>query len=136
MLTPAQINEFKTQGYLRGAKVLDDAEVEILRAEVEPPLQTIGPAADQDRDAAGRGHVHAFDVGIAAGAIKRFTAGGGPQFGTGEAFAERRCLAQRQDAAAHAAAGKGGIGIHGAHARGLGGGIEQPRIAAARLVVA
>ncbi|MCF7759973.1 MAG: phytanoyl-CoA dioxygenase family protein [Cephaloticoccus sp.] len=35
MLTPAQIAEFKTQGYLRSAKVLDDAQVEILRAEVE-----------------------------------------------------------------------------------------------------
>ena len=35
MLTPAQITEFKTQGYLRSAKVLDDDQVEILRAEVE-----------------------------------------------------------------------------------------------------
>ncbi|MFI5357322.1 MAG: phytanoyl-CoA dioxygenase family protein [Opitutales bacterium] len=35
MLSPAQINEFKTQGYLRGPKVIDDAEVETLRAEVE-----------------------------------------------------------------------------------------------------
>ncbi len=35
MLTPTQITEFKTQGYLRGAKVLDDDQVEILRKEVE-----------------------------------------------------------------------------------------------------
>jgi ectoine hydroxylase-related dioxygenase (phytanoyl-CoA dioxygenase family) len=35
MLTPAQIAEFKSQGYLRGATVIDDAQVEILRAEVE-----------------------------------------------------------------------------------------------------
>ncbi|MEI7552307.1 MAG: phytanoyl-CoA dioxygenase family protein [Verrucomicrobiota bacterium] len=33
MLTPAQIAEFKSQGYLRGAKVLSDAVVEELRAE-------------------------------------------------------------------------------------------------------
>jgi phytanoyl-CoA hydroxylase len=44
MLTPAQINEFQTQGYLRGAKVLDDAEVEILRAEVERVI------AERDRE--------------------------------------------------------------------------------------
>ena len=35
MLTPAQIAEFKSQGYLRGAKVLSDAEVEELRAEIQ-----------------------------------------------------------------------------------------------------
>ena len=35
MLTPAQVNEFKTQGYLRGPTVLTDAEVEALRSEVE-----------------------------------------------------------------------------------------------------
>jgi len=35
MLTPAQISEFHSQGYLRAATVLDDAQVEILRSEVE-----------------------------------------------------------------------------------------------------
>ncbi len=34
MLTPAQIAEFKANGYLRGSAVLSDAEVEALRAEV------------------------------------------------------------------------------------------------------
>ena len=33
MLTPVQINEFKTQGYLRGPKVLTDAQVDELRDE-------------------------------------------------------------------------------------------------------
>ena len=35
MLTPAQIAEFKTLGYLRGAKVLSDTEVDELRAEIQ-----------------------------------------------------------------------------------------------------
>lgn len=35
MLTPVQIAEFKSQGYLRGAKVLNDAQAEILRGEIE-----------------------------------------------------------------------------------------------------
>lgn len=35
MLSPEQISEFKQQGYLRGSKVLTDAEVEALRADVE-----------------------------------------------------------------------------------------------------
>jgi ectoine hydroxylase-related dioxygenase (phytanoyl-CoA dioxygenase family) len=34
MLTPAQIRQFHDVGYLRGPKVLDDAEVEVLRDEV------------------------------------------------------------------------------------------------------
>ncbi len=35
MLTPAQVQEFKSTGYLRGPRVLSDAEVDVLRAEVE-----------------------------------------------------------------------------------------------------
>ena len=35
MLTPAQIAEFKSQGYLRGPKVLTDVQVDELRAEME-----------------------------------------------------------------------------------------------------
>jgi phytanoyl-CoA hydroxylase len=35
MLTPAQIAEFKSTGYLRGAQVLTDAQVDELRVEVE-----------------------------------------------------------------------------------------------------
>jgi len=35
MLTPAQIAEFQSQGYLRGAKVLSDEQVETLRSEIE-----------------------------------------------------------------------------------------------------
>lgn len=35
MLSPEQIAEFKSQGYLRGSKVLDDDQVERLRHEVE-----------------------------------------------------------------------------------------------------
>ncbi len=35
MLTPAEVTEFKSQGYLRGRTVLSDAEVDTLRAEVE-----------------------------------------------------------------------------------------------------
>ena len=35
MLTPAQVAEFKSQGYLRGAKMLADAQVEELRAEID-----------------------------------------------------------------------------------------------------
>ncbi len=35
MLTPAQIAEFKANGYLRGSQVLTDAQVEELRAEVQ-----------------------------------------------------------------------------------------------------
>lgn len=39
MLTPAQIAEFKTQGYLRSAKVLTDAQVDELRAEMERVIE-------------------------------------------------------------------------------------------------
>ncbi len=35
MLTPRQVAKFKTQGYLRGSKVISDAEVDKLRAEIE-----------------------------------------------------------------------------------------------------
>lgn len=35
MLSPEQIAEFKSQGYLRGSKVLDDAQVETLQAEID-----------------------------------------------------------------------------------------------------
>ena len=35
MLTPDQINEFKAQGYLRGPKVLTDAQVDELRDEMQ-----------------------------------------------------------------------------------------------------
>lgn len=35
MLTPAQVAEFESQGYLRGAKMLADAQVEELRAEID-----------------------------------------------------------------------------------------------------
>jgi hypothetical protein len=34
MLTPQQVKQFHEVGYLRGPKVLEDAEVEVLRAEV------------------------------------------------------------------------------------------------------
>src|SRR5262245_29468564 len=34
MLTDAQIQQFKTNGYLNGGKVLDDETVEVLRSEV------------------------------------------------------------------------------------------------------
>ncbi|MFM1850899.1 MAG: hypothetical protein RIS54_583 [Verrucomicrobiota bacterium] len=44
MLTPAQIAQFQSQGYLRGAKVLDDDQVETLRAEIERVI------VDRDRD--------------------------------------------------------------------------------------
>ena len=39
MLTPAQVTEFKSQGYLRGAKVLDDAQVDELRAEIDRVIE-------------------------------------------------------------------------------------------------
>lgn len=39
MLTPAQVSEFKTQGYLRGATVLTDEQVEVLRSEVERVIE-------------------------------------------------------------------------------------------------
>ncbi len=35
MLTPKQVATFKSQGYLRGSKVVSDAEVDVLRAEIE-----------------------------------------------------------------------------------------------------
>lgn len=35
MLTPQQVAEFKSVGYLRGAKVLSDAQVDVLRGEIE-----------------------------------------------------------------------------------------------------
>lgn len=43
MLTPEQIAQFKSTGYLRGARMLADAEVETLRAEVERVIR------DRDR---------------------------------------------------------------------------------------
>ena len=39
MLTPAQVAEFKSQGYLRGAKMLDDAQVDELRAEIDRVIE-------------------------------------------------------------------------------------------------
>jgi hypothetical protein len=35
MLTPQQVAKFKSQGYLGGAKVISDAEVDVLRGEIE-----------------------------------------------------------------------------------------------------
>lgn len=35
MLTPQQVAEFKSVGYLRGAKVISDAQVDVLRGEIE-----------------------------------------------------------------------------------------------------
>lgn len=39
MLNPAQVSEFKSQGYLRGNTVLTDAQVEVLRTEVERVIE-------------------------------------------------------------------------------------------------
>ncbi len=39
MLTPGQVSEFQTQGYLRGNTVLTDEQVEVLRAEVERVIE-------------------------------------------------------------------------------------------------
>jgi phytanoyl-CoA hydroxylase len=39
MLTPAQVSEFKSQGYLRGNTVLTDEQVEVLRGEVERVIE-------------------------------------------------------------------------------------------------
>src|SRR5262249_14420879 len=35
MLAPFQVDQFKTQGFLKSSKVLSDAEVDVLRAELE-----------------------------------------------------------------------------------------------------
>lgn len=39
MLTLAQVAEFKSQGYLRGSKMLDDAQVDELRAEIDRVIE-------------------------------------------------------------------------------------------------
>ncbi len=47
MLTPAQIDEFKARGYLRGQRVLDDEQVDVLREEMARVIRDVGTEAPQ-----------------------------------------------------------------------------------------
>src|SRR5262249_24536957 len=64
----------------------------------------------------------AFHRLIAAAPVERLAGERGHELGAGEAFGARGRLAEREDQAADAAAGEGGVRVHGAHARRIPGG--------------
>ena len=42
MLTPAQLSQFRQQGFLKGSKVLSDEQVDVLREEMQRVIDNRG----------------------------------------------------------------------------------------------